>query len=357
MKNLELKKRLPFEVKSISDEDPHYFYLEGYASTFDNVDLGNDVIEQGAFKASLQTNKHIPILWQHNMEEPIGITTEMQENDKGLFIKIQLPKEDTFVKGRVIPQIKIGAIKEMSIGFFVQDYYIRGDVRYLKTIELFETSLVTKAMNPQAKITGFKAVKPTKELGMADRETTWDSVSAIKRVREYSSSQDAPSPTYKNYFLYYDEENEDAFGAYKLPFVDIIDGKPLIIPKAVFAAAAALRGARGGVDLPEMERNRVINILNEFYSKMAAKFNDPDIISPFINGKSVAELESLREIETLLKNSGFSNTEAKTLISKIKEFANKRDAESKQEEQRDADLKTLLANMADLTNLIKSNKK
>ena len=58
-----------------------------------------------------------------------------------------------------------------------------------------------------------------------------------------------------------------------------------------------------------------------------------------------------------MKNSGFSNTEAKTLISKIKEFANKRDAESKQEEQRDADLKTLLANMADLTNLIKSNKK
>jgi hypothetical protein len=40
--------------------------------------------------------------------------------------------------------------------------------------------------------------------------------------------------------------------------------------------------------------------------------------------------ESLSDVEKSLKEMGLSNTEAKTLISKIKEFSNQRDAEEKQ---------------------------
>ena len=47
-------KRLPFEIdtKSIIEEDD-FFIFEGYASTFGNVDLGDDVIAQGAFTKTL----------------------------------------------------------------------------------------------------------------------------------------------------------------------------------------------------------------------------------------------------------------------------------------------------------------
>ena len=64
---------------------------------------------------------------------------------------------------------------------------------------------------------------------------------------------------------------------------------------------------------------------------------------------------SLKDVEQALKDSGFSNTEAKALISKVKEFSKQRDAEEK-EVQREAEEKaTLLAKMEELTNLI--NKK
>jgi hypothetical protein len=58
---------------------------------------------------------------------------------------------------------------------------------------------------------------------------------------------------------------------------------------------------------------------------MADEFNDNSIASPLIKS-----FESITEIEKSLKERGFSNTEAKTLISKIKEFSNQRDAEEKQ---------------------------
>jgi DNA-binding transcriptional MerR regulator len=52
-------------------------------------------------------------------------------------------------------------------------------------------------------------------------------------------------------------------------------------------------------------------------------------------------VESLKDIEQSLKEMGLSNTEAKTLISKVKEFSNQRDAEekNKEETQRDAEMK------------------
>jgi hypothetical protein len=64
--------------------------------------------------------------------------------------------------------------------------------------------------------------------------------------------------------------------------------------------------------------------------------------------------ETLRDIEQTLKDSGFSNNEAKTLISKIKEFSSKRDAS--QDNQRDADA-TKQKIITDLNNFIKNLKK
>jgi hypothetical protein len=52
--------------------------------------------------------------------------------------------------------------------------------------------------------------------------------------------------------------------------------------------------------------------------------------------KSINNLENLSDIEYILKNKGFSNTEAKTLISKVKEFS-QRDVEN--EKQRDVAIK------------------
>jgi len=317
-------KRLPFEMKGFA-EDGEFFTFEGYASTFGNVDLGDDVIVSGAFTKSLVTNNAIPILWQHQMSEPIGVSVALTEDSKGLYIKAKLPREDSHVQGRVIPQMKVGSIREMSIGYFTKDSEMKEGVRYIKEIELFEVSLVTKAMNPKALVSGFKSFSANYKLPLASRERAWDSTMAEERIRNLTNSTDAPSAEYRKYFMYYDGSAPELFGSYKLLFADVINGEATIVPRAIFAIAGILNGARGGVDITEADKNRIKPVINQIYKRMADEFNDNSIASPLIKS-----FESITEIEKSLKERGFSNTEAKTLISKIKEFSNQRDAEEKQ---------------------------
>jgi HK97 family phage prohead protease len=193
-------KTFPFEVKKTQEEN-NIFTFEGYASTFGNVDLGDDIIVRGAFSNSLSKNSQVPILWQHQMTEPVGISIELYEDDKGLFIKGNLPKEDTLVSGRIIPQMKVGSIREMSIGYFTKVSDMEKGIRLLKEIELFEVSLVTKAMNPQATVSGFKSMESIrdieqslKDMGLSNSEAK----TLISKVKEFSSQRDAEEKAHRD---------------------------------------------------------------------------------------------------------------------------------------------------------------
>lgn len=200
IKNI-INKTFQFEIKNVNSQDPDYFYFKGYASTFGNADLGNDIIVKGAFTKFLQTlkdeRKQLPILWQHDMDEPLGIIEEIYEDQYGLFISAKLPIADYFVRTRVIPQVKIGSVRELSIGFAITDSETQGSaVRYIKEIELYEVSLVTKAMNPLARVEGFKSVGNLKtireaqsflrSLGLSQNE----SKILISKIKNSSSNQE-----------------------------------------------------------------------------------------------------------------------------------------------------------------------
>jgi HK97 family phage prohead protease len=147
--------KVDFQVKEIVADNDN-FVFEGYASTFGNKDLVDDIIEQGAFANSI--SKDLPVLWQHDYQQPIGILNFTKEDNHGLFVKGALPKADTFVSGRVMPQMKLGSIKKMSIGYSVDKYEIDNDnnIRILKELTLHEVSLVTFPANPLASITDLK---------------------------------------------------------------------------------------------------------------------------------------------------------------------------------------------------------
>jgi len=38
------------------------------------------------------------MLWQHKMDEPVGVFYKAYEDEKGLFVEGRLPKDDEFVK-------------------------------------------------------------------------------------------------------------------------------------------------------------------------------------------------------------------------------------------------------------------
>lgn len=185
-------KSFSFEVKAY-DEDAEYFTFEGYASTFGNVDYGDDVIVKGAFIESLKENSQVPILWQHQMSNPIGVSIQLIEDDKGLFIKGRLPRDDRDVSGKVIPQMKVGSIKEMSIGFFTEESDMIDSIRYIKKIMLYEVSLVTKAMNNKAKVENFKSFESLKQIEQSLKEcglSKNEAKALISKVKEFSNQRD-----------------------------------------------------------------------------------------------------------------------------------------------------------------------
>lgn len=139
-----------FEIKASGENT-----IEGYAAFFDNVDSYGDIIEKGAFTKTLQENRNrIKVLWQHDINEPIGKPIAMEEDSKGLYIKAQISQTDTGRKAMTL--MRDGVIDEMSIGYdVIKDDFKKGN-RMLKEVRLWEFSPVTFAANEKAKITSAK---------------------------------------------------------------------------------------------------------------------------------------------------------------------------------------------------------
>ena len=155
------------ETKEATISGIKYGIIEGYASTYGNVDRGGDVIQRGAFKKCLQKyvaeNRPIKMLYQHSMMDIIGIfpADKMMDDEKGLYCQGQINLE--VQRGRETYALaKQGAISDMSIGYsvddgeLIQDPKTGGVVRQLKEVMLWEISPVGEPMNPDAKITEVK---------------------------------------------------------------------------------------------------------------------------------------------------------------------------------------------------------
>lgn len=143
------------------EEDKDYGTFEGYGSVFGNRDLGNDVIEKGAFAKSIKkrTHKGVKLLYQHKSDMPIGVFDEIKEDDHGLYIKGRLALK-TQAGAEAYELLKMGALDGLSIGFRVNpkevSYDKRGNKRIIKEVDLMEVSLVTFPMNPQATVRSIK---------------------------------------------------------------------------------------------------------------------------------------------------------------------------------------------------------
>lgn len=284
-------KNVRFEVKQI-EEDDRFFTFEGFASTFGNIDRTDDIIAQGAFADSLRdlkTNarpilaapefrKILPCLWQHRFGEPVGSFIEAEENTQGLFVKGILPKDDTFVTSRVVPQMKIGSVQDMSIGFITKRDEFDSDsgIRTLLEIDLLETSLVTIPANPQANITGLKSL-PMNDIAVADRATDWDPEGALARVKDYLDSESEPSDDFSQAFLYHD--GSEGFGGYKFLVVDVVNDRLTVVPKAVFAAVAELRAGGSKAGIPQEDRVEVLDRVGRIYKRLGLEAPFVDVMA------------------------------------------------------------------------------
>lgn len=136
--------------------------IEGYGSVFGQKDSYDDVIAKGAFAASLATHKSAltmpAMLWQHDSASPIGVWTDMTEDDNGLRVKGRLAM-DTALGKEAYSLLKMGALNGLSIGFMSKQWqYDRDtDIRTLTEVELWEVSLVTFPAQSRARVTNVKS--------------------------------------------------------------------------------------------------------------------------------------------------------------------------------------------------------
>ena len=129
--------------------------FSGYASLFGRVDLGKDVVEKGAFSASLKARgaAGIRMLFQHDPAEPIGVWTEIREDARGLFVRGRLTRDVARAR-EVLSLMRGGALDGLSIGFRAVRAKSdpRSGVRRIMEADLWEISVVTFPMLPDARI-------------------------------------------------------------------------------------------------------------------------------------------------------------------------------------------------------------
>ena len=192
----------PSEIKTNTDEEEEEGTFEGYGSVFNNTDLGNDVIKNGAFMKSLKKRgyKSVKLLYQHKSDMPIGVFDSIKEDQHGLYVKGRLALK-TQAGRDAYELLKMGALDGLSIGFRANpdqvSYDKRSRKRIIKEVDLMEISLVTFPMNPKATVNQVKAEAISIrewENGMRDAFNLSRSEAkvAAKAVNEAFSERDAP---------------------------------------------------------------------------------------------------------------------------------------------------------------------
>lgn len=143
------------DIKSVQEDGS----FSGYAAVFGTRDTGGDIIQKGAFTASLERIPagKVKMLWQHRKDEPIGVWTKFEEDDYGLKAEGHLILE--CARGREAHALmKAGAIDGLSVGYnTIRSRHDRQkSARLLDELLLKEVSIVTSPMHPDATVTVVK---------------------------------------------------------------------------------------------------------------------------------------------------------------------------------------------------------
>lgn len=136
--------------------------VEGYASLFGVVDLGRDRVERGAFAKSLVQRgaRGVRFLFQHDPAEPIGAWGSISEDRRGLRVFGRLNLAVARAR-EVHALLRQGALDGLSIGFrAVRSAREPGGVRRLLEVDLWEISVVTFPMLPDARVEAVRSLPP-----------------------------------------------------------------------------------------------------------------------------------------------------------------------------------------------------
>lgn len=144
------------ECKAFDDENKT---IEGIAST-PTPDRMNDIVDPMGAKFAIP----MPLLWQHDARQPVGLVTFAKATKKGIPFRAELAnvQEEGTLKTRIDEawqSIKYGLVRAVSIGFNALKYaFLEDGGIEFQEWEWLELSLVTIPANSEAVITTVKQI-------------------------------------------------------------------------------------------------------------------------------------------------------------------------------------------------------
>lgn len=284
-------------------------------------------------------NQWIPIYLEHvNVQNAVGRARLIWNPEM-----LQVEFEGEIFDEEVAEKIRNGIIQKVSLGADYERVEELDDVEVIRGLRFRELSLVAVPGIPEANIKiaesadnnvkicldgevslmekkpepkpveGAKveeAVVPFEETKKADEGRGWDADRAEASLRKWASSDgsgDKDKIDWKKYrrgFAWYNAEEPENFGSYKLPHHEVIDGELCVVWRGVVAAMAALMGARGGVHIPDSDRRGVYEHLAKHYKQF---------------DKEPPAFEFVEEVYRAVKDGAFADKVLKDLEEKAEE--------------------------------------
>lgn len=286
------KRNMALEVMQIR-EDEHAII---FRITTPDKDLRGDIVDTKGIDIGYY-EKHPVFLWAHDHSIPsLGRAMWIKKKAKEILIKVQFQDVQEFARD-VYRLYKLDFLNGCSIGFLptndepVDEENPYGGTRYVESI-LIEVSGCNCPAHPDAMAVA-KSLVTTKRLrrdlglddevkngvggkrglSLAPEDRSWDATRARKSMRVWASSDGSGEKDKMNWAKYrqghtwYDPDDVENFGAYKLPFAEVLDGTLKAVWRGVAAAMGNLLGARQKPDIPESDRKLVYSFLVSYYKK------------------------------------------------------------------------------------------
>jgi hypothetical protein len=122
---------------------------------------------RGAFAETLRLRgiNRIPMLFQHDPAEPVGVWLELREDARGLYARGRLIPEVARAR-ELLSLLRAGAIDGLSIGFRTVKGRIdpRTRVRSLMAVDLWEISIVTFPLLAGARVRAVKGASSPRDV-------------------------------------------------------------------------------------------------------------------------------------------------------------------------------------------------
>ena len=123
--------------------------IAGYAALFGRPDGISDTILPGAFRDTLRQRRDpLPLFWQHRPDQRIGWVEQAGEDEHGLRIIATVDNPDS----RAAKMLRERAVSGLSFGYRARAYRRTDEGRELALVDLFEVSVVTHPLQPEARI-------------------------------------------------------------------------------------------------------------------------------------------------------------------------------------------------------------